>query len=79
MDCRTALLTLLDSMDYTVGNCRPNEMVGAVVPAEMIRMCRQAAQHALVTDVSRRCPACNALLEETSVYCDNCGTDTPRR
>jgi len=27
----------------------------------------------------RRCPACKALLEETSVYCDNCGTDTPRK
>ena len=27
----------------------------------------------------RRCPACKSLLEETSVYCDNCGTDTPRR
>ena len=30
-------------------------------------------------DAARRCPACNAMLEETSVYCDNCGTDTPRR
>jgi hypothetical protein len=30
-------------------------------------------------DVSyRRCPACGSLLEERSVYCDNCGTDTPR-
>jgi hypothetical protein len=27
---------------------------------------------------NRRCPACNSLLEERSVYCDNCGTDTPR-
>lgn len=25
----------------------------------------------------RRCPACKALLEESSVYCDTCGTDTP--
>ena len=40
---------------------------------------RKAAQHGVQADVSRRCPACNALLEETSVYCDNCGTDTPRR
>lgn len=27
----------------------------------------------------RRCPACNTLLEEHSVYCDTCGTDTPRQ
>lgn len=38
-----------------------------------------AAQHVNAADVARRCPACNSLLEETSVYCDNCGTDTPRR
>jgi hypothetical protein len=79
MDCRTALLTLLDQVDYTAGNCRPNEMVGAVLPVEIIRMCRQAAQQRVQSDVARHCPACNAMLEETSVYCDNCGTDTPRR
>jgi predicted RNA-binding Zn-ribbon protein involved in translation (DUF1610 family) len=27
----------------------------------------------------RRCPECRAMLEENSVYCDRCGTDTPRR
>ena len=26
----------------------------------------------------RVCPACKSILEETSVYCDNCGTDTPK-
>lgn len=30
-------------------------------------------------DGARFCPACHALLEEGSVYCDTCGTDTPRR
>lgn len=45
MDCRTALLTLLDQVDYTAGNCRPNEMVGAVLSKEVIALCRQAAQH----------------------------------
>lgn len=30
-------------------------------------------------DGARFCPECKALLEEHSVYCDNCGTDTPRR
>lgn len=42
MDCRTALATILDSVDYTAGNCRPNEMVGAVLPKEMIVMARQS-------------------------------------
>jgi hypothetical protein len=42
MDCRTALLTILDSVDYTAGNCRVNEMVGAVLPREMIVMARMA-------------------------------------
>lgn len=61
MDCRTALLTLLDSMDYTVGNCRPNEMVGAVVPAEMIRMCRQAAQQKDAADLPCGYPGCDDI------------------
>lgn len=26
----------------------------------------------------RSCPACRNVLGEHSVYCDNCGTDTPR-
>jgi len=32
-----------------------------------------------VLDGARFCPACHALLEEGSVYCDTCGTDTPRQ
>jgi hypothetical protein len=42
MNCRTALLTILDSVDYMAGYCRPNEMVGAVLPKEMIMMARKA-------------------------------------
>ena len=30
-------------------------------------------------DGARFCPECKALLEEGSVYCDTCGTDTPRQ
>ena len=33
----------------------------------------------LQSDGARFCPACHALLEEHSVYCDNCGIGTPRR
>ena len=39
----------------------------------------EAAQLRLQSDGARRCPACESLLEKHSVYCDNCGTDTPRR
>jgi hypothetical protein len=40
----------------------------------------QAAQPTRAPDAAnRRCPECGALLEDKSVYCDTCGTDTPRR
>lgn len=41
---------------------------------------RNAAEQTRALDAAnRRCPACKALLEEHSVYCDTCGTDTPRQ
>jgi len=42
MDCKTALLTILDQVDYTAGNCRATEMVGAVLPKEVIKLAREA-------------------------------------
>ena len=39
---------------------------------------KAAAEQSFAADGARRCPACKALLEERSVYCDNCGTDMPR-
>jgi hypothetical protein len=39
---RTAVLLVLDSADYTAGNCRANEMVGAVLPREIIVQLRNA-------------------------------------
>jgi hypothetical protein len=48
------------------------------LPAKVIEL-KAAAQQRLQSDGARFCPACHALLEEHSVYCDNCGTDTPRR
>lgn len=42
MNVATALRTLLDQVDYTAGACRPNELVGAVLPAEIIKLCRDA-------------------------------------
>ena len=42
MDVAAALRTLLDQVDYTDGACRPNEQVGAVLPAPVIKLCRDA-------------------------------------
>lgn len=39
----------------------------------------QAVEQPRALDAARHCPACNAMLEKHSVYCDNCGTDTPRQ
>lgn len=36
-----ALHVLLDSVDYTKGNCKPTEMVGAVLPQEVITLARK--------------------------------------
>jgi DNA-directed RNA polymerase subunit RPC12/RpoP len=38
---RSLLLVVLDAADYTSGNCRPNEMVGAVLPQEVIKLIQQ--------------------------------------
>lgn len=38
----------------------------------------RAAEQSVQSNGVRFCPACHALLEDHSVYCDNCGTDTPR-
>jgi hypothetical protein len=55
MDCRTALLTILDQVDYTAGNCRPNDMIGAVLTKEVIALCREAAQSAQGTESCLLC------------------------
>lgn len=42
MDCRTALLVVLDQVDYTRGACSATEMVGAVLSKEVIALARKA-------------------------------------
>lgn len=44
LTCREALRTLLDQVDYLADPpaCRVNEMVGAVLPEEVIRLCHEA-------------------------------------
>ncbi len=39
-DLREALRVALDQIDYVAGNCRPNEMVGAVLDWNTIVHCR---------------------------------------
>ena len=39
---RDVLLTLLDQVDYTAGNCSLTEMVGACLPREVINLVRAA-------------------------------------
>jgi hypothetical protein len=92
MDCRTALATVLDSVDYTAGNCRPNEMVGAVLPKEMIVMARQA-----IADFDRSiakgleianevygadfvvCVGCGQNIDSSVVECPFCGAHQPQK
>jgi hypothetical protein len=42
MDCRAALQTILAQVDYTSGARRVNEMIGAVLPKEVITLARKA-------------------------------------
>lgn len=41
---RAALLAILDAVDYTNSACKPNEMVGAVLPEGLIKQARKALQ-----------------------------------
>lgn len=71
MNCRDALATILDSVDYTAANCRPNEMVGAVLPKEMIVMARGA-----IADFDRS--IAKGLEIANEVYEKYLGNLTPR-
>lgn len=66
MDCRTALLTILDQVDYTNGACSFTEMVGAVLPKEVIALARKAiadeAAEKNMLAVSIPCPKCGGGL-----------------
>jgi len=70
MDCKTALLTLLDQVDYTTGACDATEMVGAVLPKEVIALARSAAQQVAEADADR-CPICGDRLTDMG----NCPRD----
>ena len=61
MDCRTALLTILDQVDYTSGACGVTEMVGAVLPKEVITLCRQAVEQSVQADGGESLPTLASL------------------
>ena len=76
MDCRTALLIILDQVDYTAGNCRPNEMVGAVLSKEIIALCREAAQQSVQSDLATASAQNDDWLNEP--MCKTCGHSKSR-
>lgn len=41
---RNALLVVLDHVDYTASACTPTEMVGAVLPREVIALARKVLE-----------------------------------
>ncbi len=46
MTCKEALQLLLDQCDYQSGACAITEMVGAVIPPEVLVLCREAVKTA---------------------------------
>ena len=41
-ELKTITQVILDCVDYTSGNCRPNEPVGGVLPKEIIERSKEA-------------------------------------
>lgn len=52
MHCKEALLTILDHVDYTTGSCKAMEMIGAVLPKEVIDLARDAIEEESKQDVA---------------------------
>lgn len=44
LELREALEALLDQVDYVARNCSINDMVGSVLPREIISKCRRALE-----------------------------------
>lgn len=53
-ELRAALLVILDAVDYTAGNCRQTEMIGAILPQASIRLARQALKGKLSLEEKAR-------------------------
>lgn len=52
MNTREALQVLLDQVDYTSGACSLTDMVGAALPKEVIKLCREAIKQE-ISDLQR--------------------------
>lgn len=39
---KSVILTILDQVDYTAGACSSTEMVGAVLPKQVIKLARKS-------------------------------------
>lgn len=81
MDCRTALLTVLDQVDYTSGACGVTEMVGAVLPKEVIALARkaiadEAAQQSAQAD-GATCPEHGEPVSNLTYFASGCFTTRP--
>ena len=72
MDCKTALQIILDHVDYTTGACQVNEMIGAVLPKEIIILAKQAiTPEALPAPTTKEKCICGDS-------CPWCGKETPK-
>ena len=65
--------------EWAFDDARLHRLPLALLPALAEHLANhEAAEQSVQATGLRHCPACHALLEEHSVYCDTCGTDTPR-
>lgn len=74
-DAERALALVLDQVDYTAGACKLTEMVGAVLPREVILTCRLVLLSAKPAP-TYTCPHCGAvsynLGDIVNRYCGRC-------
>ena len=55
MDTKEALRLLLDHIDWEAGNCRINEMIGAILPHKILILAKDTIKQAdkLDTEISK--------------------------
>jgi len=75
MNTKQALQVVLDCVDYTVGNCRINAMVGAALPREVIELAKKAIRSTTTSGKRvkkdwelpvcpiEKCPRCNSPVK----------------
>ena len=79
MNCKTALLVVLDAVDYTRGACGVTEMVGAVLPKSIIELARQAIADEVESVPPSLCKHAHIILGASGGYiCSDCKSFIPR-